>query len=374
MIDAMRLVDHHVHGVLTSSPTDLELCGMLSESHTRPGTVGQSFRSPLGISIRRWCAPLLDLPTSCSAQAYLDRRAELGNRRVNEILLKAAGVDVFLVDSGHGTSQVSSPQALAASSGSEAIEVLRLESLLEQVAASGIDAAGFGDEFRFRLEAALPSIAGLKSIVAYRYGLDFDPAHPTDGEVTAAASRWLSEIAATGAVRVTDPVLLRFAIWTGIETRLPLQLHIGFGDSDLDMRRCNPLLLTDFFEALRNTDAKVMLLHCYPFHREAGYLAHVYPAAYMDVGLAINHLGPSSHTVIAESMELAPFDKILYSSDAWGPAELHYLGARLWRNGTVGVLRRWLAQGDCSIADAEDIAVSIGRSNALSAYGLDRTR
>ena len=28
-----------------------------------------------------------------------------------------------------------------------------------------------------------------------------------------------------------------------------------------------------------------------------------------------------------ESLELAPFGKVLFSSDAWGPPELHHLGA-----------------------------------------------
>ena len=71
----------------------------------------------------------------------------------------------------------------------------------------------------------------------------------------------------------------------------------------------------------------MLLLHCYPYHRQAGYLAQVFPHVYFDVGLAVNHTGLSSPAVVAESLELAPFAKILFSSDAYGPAELHYLGA-----------------------------------------------
>src|SRR5262249_59315655 len=75
----------------------------------------------------------------------------------------------------------------------------------------------------------------------------------------------------------------------------------------------------------------LMLLHCYPYHRQAGYLAHAYPHVYVDVGLAINHVGARAPAVVAESLELAPFGQVLFSSDAWGPPELHYLGALLWR-------------------------------------------
>ena len=52
-----------------------------------------------------------------------------------------------------------------------------------------------------------------------------------------------------------------------------------------------------------------MLLHCYPFHREAGYLAQVFPHVYFDVGLAVNYTGRAAGAVLAESLELAPFGK-----------------------------------------------------------------
>ena len=76
-----------------------------------------------------------------------------------------------------------------------------------------------------------------------------------------------------------------------------------------------------------------MLLHCYPYHREAGYLAHCFEHVYADVGLAINYTGAQATQVIAESLELAPFHKALFSSDAWGAAELYSLGSILFRDG-----------------------------------------
>lgn len=49
-----------------------------------------------------------------------------------------------------------------------------------------------------------------------------------------------------------------------------------------------------------------MLLHCYPFVREAGYLAQVYPHVYLDTGAAGHWAGLSSPAVISESVEMAP--------------------------------------------------------------------
>ena len=74
-----------------------------------------------------------------------------------------------------------------------------------------------------------------------------------------------------------------------------------------------------------------MLLHNYPYHREAGYLAQVFPHVYLDVGLATHNVGRRASAVLAEALELAPYGKFLYSSDAFGLPELYYLGAALFR-------------------------------------------
>jgi predicted TIM-barrel fold metal-dependent hydrolase len=122
---------------------------------------------------------------------------------------------------------------------------------------------------------------------------------------------------------------------------------------------------------IENTGVDILLLHCYPYHRQAGYLAQVFGHVYFDVGLAINYTGARSQAVIAESLELAPFGKILFSSDAWGPAELHYLGAELWRKGTANLLARWVDDGEWSLEDAIRVARMIGRDNAIRVYRLD---
>jgi predicted TIM-barrel fold metal-dependent hydrolase len=67
---------------------------------------------------------------------------------------------------------------------------------------------------------------------------------------------------------------------------------------------------------------------------------------------------------------VAPFAKQLYSSDAWGPPELHFLGATLWRKAITEVFGRWVADGDWSAADAVRVAGMIGRDNARRVYGL----
>ena len=99
-----------------------------------------------------------------------------------------------------------------------------------------------------------------------------------------------------------------------------------------------------------------MLLHCYPYHRQAGCLANVFPHVYMDVGEALNHAGARSAAVLAEAMELTPFHKMLYSSDAFGLPELHYLGAAGFRRDLARVTGAFVADGAWSVADADRVA------------------
>lgn len=232
-----------------------------------------------------------------------------------------------------------SPEQMGERAGARYAEVVRLERIAGEVAGE-VAAADFLAAFRERLDLAPTRAVGVKSIAAYRGGLDIDPRRPADGDVARAVERWTAG-AGRAPLRLADPVLVRFGWWEAIERVVPLQLHIGYGDTDVDLHRCNPLLLTDLLRMSRGSGTSVLLLHCYPFHREAGYLAHVFEHVYSDVGLAVNYTGAQSAQVIVESLELTPFHKALFSSDAFGAAELFYLGALLFRRGLGRALDTW---------------------------------
>ncbi|MEV8631926.1 amidohydrolase family protein [Streptosporangium sp. NPDC051023] len=369
-IEAIPLVDHHVHGALATDVSRREFEELITESNRPvPGWMTQ-FDSQVGFAILRHCAPVLGLVPHAAPEAYLARRAELGADEVNKRLLAAGGIGHFLVETGYRGEEILDPAGMSAVAGRPADEVVRLEAVAERVVADGTDAAGFAARFETALGERSRTARGLKSIVAYRHGLDFDPRPPTSNEVTAAAGRWLRTVERTGTIRVDDPVLLRHLIWKGIERGLPLQFHIGYGDPDVDLHRSDPLLLRGLIELAEPSGVPLLLLHCYPFHRNAGFLAQVYPNVYFDVGLGVNYTGARSVAVVAESLELAPFAKILFSSDAWGPAELHHLGALLWRRAMTRVLSGFVADGEWSRAQAVRVATMIGAENARRVYGL----
>jgi hypothetical protein len=369
--DAVPLVDHHVHGATRDDLDDDLFLSMITESD-RPGAPGTSqWDSQVGFAIRRWCAPLLDLEPHAPGQAYLSRRRELGAAEVNRRLLRACGVADWLVDTGFGADQLLDVPAMAQVSGARAREVVRLEAIAEQLAGSGVDAADYGAALARAVAGAVQGGAiGTKTVLAYRTGFDIDHARPSPEAVTTAAAAWLAEVTGTGVARLTDPTLIAHGVWTALDAGLPLQVHVGLGDTDLDLHRVNPLLLTPLLRASEQLGTPVLLLHCWPFHREAGYLAQMFPHVYFDLGLAINYLGAQSRQVVAESLEVAPFGKQLYSSDAWGPAELHVLGARLWRRAITAVTAEWVADGDWAPADAARVVALIGAENARRIYPL----
>jgi uncharacterized protein len=396
-VGTLALVDHHVHQALGSDVPRAAFEEQITESD-RPAPPGTTqFDSQLGFAIRRWCAPVLGLPPSAPAEDYLARRAELGPEQATGLLLRATGVACFLIDTGFVLDTMLSLPEMAAASGAEAAEIVRLEQVAEQVIAAGDGtAAGFADRYRAALWDRTRNALGLKSIMAYRHGLDFDPGPPAPAAVTEAAGRWLRDIEAGGAVpargdtppprgqapgphgpepvRVTDPVLLRHVLWAGIDRGLPVQFHTGFGDPDCDLRRSDPLWLRGFLERCEPRGVPIMLLHCYPFHRNAAALAQAYPHVYLDVGMTLHYVGARAAAVVAESLELAPFAKVLFSSDAAGPAELHYLGALLWRRATADVLGGWVESGDWSAGDAIRVARMIGAENARRVYRLPERR
>jgi predicted TIM-barrel fold metal-dependent hydrolase len=370
--ESLALVDHHVHGAAAGPLDGPGIEWMLTEA-AAPAPPGLTmWDTPLGFAIRRWCAPLLDLEASVPAAQYVARRTELGPDEVNRRFLMAARVDAWLVDTGYLTDQVMTPGQLAAASGAPALEIVRLEAVAERVVLAGGGAAGFADAFAAALDAAFAGGAvGLKSIVAYRYGLDFDPAEPSGAEVSDAAGRWLAAIEADpAAIRLADPVLLRHVIWAGVRTGRPLQFHVGLGDPDARLHRADPGHLHEFLIATQHAGTPVMLLHCYPYHRQAACLANVFPHVYLDVGEALNHVGASSAAVLAEALEVAPFHKQLYSSDAYGLAELHYLGAAGFRRDLDRVIGGFIADGAWSRGDGERVAQLIGAENARRVYGL----
>jgi hypothetical protein len=370
LVDDLSLIDHHCHGVardpLDRAAFEAQLCEAAGPSRWH----GSLFDSQVGFAVRRVCAPLLDLPTHAPADDYLARRAELGADEVNRRLVTSTGITEFLVDTGYLGDMVTSPAELGQLGAATARPIVRLETVAEQVITTST-AAGFADAYRAALADAATDAVGLKSIAAYRVGLDLDPRRPEAHDVEGAASRWRTDLDNGAPLRMADEVLTRFVFWTGIDLGKPVQFHVGYGDADIDLHRCDPLLLTPLLRATTGTGVPIMLLHNYPFHRHAGYLAQVFDHVFVDVGLTMQGVGNRAREVLAELFELAPFGAVLFSTDAFGLAELYAVSTALFREALDGFLGAGVSDGSWSHEDARRIARMVCADNARRAYGLD---
>ena len=248
-------------------------------------------------------------------------------------LLRATNTDLLLVDEGFpppGAGTTTSE--LGELAGCKARPVMRIESVAERAGVEGVrEAVG---------RARSRGYVGLKTIAAYRGGLDLD-ASPTPVRTALLAALEANE--ATG-----DP--------------LPVQVHTGFGDSDLLLPAADPGLLRPLVERFGQTTW--VLLHCYPFVREAGWLAHVYANVYFDLSLTIPHVARPA-AALHEALELAPASKLLYASDASRTPELYLLAARAWREALAEVLPTLLPEDAAAHA-----ARLILRENARAVYRL----
>ncbi|MEV4114363.1 amidohydrolase family protein [Nonomuraea sp. NPDC049695] len=366
------LVDHHCHGVRRDDLSRARFELLINEggSPAPPGTT--HFDTPFGAAVRRWCAPVLDLEPHAPPAVYLSRREELGAAEVNRRLLAGAGVVAFLVDTAPGAEdmEVLTATEMGRHGGAAADELVRIEQIERDVAETAQLAVDYLDALDEELAARAARAVGLKTVIGALCGLDFDPSRPSRGSVIAAANRRLSDPKRP----LTDEVMLRHLLWSAVdvarERGLPVQFHTGFGGSGLDLHRTDPGRLGEFAGMLQPLSVPLILLHCYPYHRQAAYLAGVYPHVYVDVGLALPHTAAASARVVDELLELAPFHKQLFGSGCHSVAETGYLGALSFRRALGAALASRLASGEWSPADAARVAHMIGSGNARRVYRL----
>ncbi|MEZ0094040.1 amidohydrolase family protein [Streptacidiphilus sp. EB129] len=369
----MRLIDQHCHSVVHDDLPDPAFASLLTESDRPPADGTSPWDSSLGLAVRRWCPPLLDLDPYPSPGDYLDRRRELGPAESTRRLLRGAGLETCCIDTGLDTAAgaaLLSLDGFATASGSAVREVVRLEQIAEQ-ASPGSSAATWAGQVDAALAAAVRDrrAVAVKSVLAYRHGLDITATRPAPAEVANAASEYLSAAERHGSLRLDHPVLLRHLLWTAVDLGLPIQLHTGFGDPDLTLHRADPSLLTDFVRAVEPHGVPLVLLHCYPYHRQAAWLAQSFPHVYCDLGLTLGHTGLGARPVLAETLELAPYGKVLFSTDAFGLPELYVVGVAAFRDAVAAWTAALHATG-CPAPDSDRLAALIGADNSRRLYGL----
>jgi hypothetical protein len=308
--------------------------------------------------------------------AVLAARQKYDDRSLVRQYLQAANFAVLFLDKGYPPQQLLLSDAEHAElAGCRVAPMLRVELLMQELIARHDTLSAVVEA----LKAALNDVRGqgyvaLKSIVAYRTGLDIRTWNNDDVNTAFAEAR--REAQAKGAVRLGyKPLLdtlLHVVFAEAARQELPIQFHTGYGDTDADMLLANPLNLRAVLERKEYRAMPVVLLHeSYPYTRQGAYLAAVYEHVYFDLSYGIPFLGYSEMLEFTRAaFDVAPFSKLLYSSDGVGVPELHWLSARDGRKILGQALGERVANGELDVAGAEAAGVAVLRDNALRLYGL----
>jgi uncharacterized protein len=370
-LDALPAIDQHAHNIVRAAIADAwPYTASFTEAHA-PALIETHARHTL--FFRRSLRDIAGL-LGCAAdeQAILERRRALGLEKLTACCLAAANLQAILLDDGF-QSDVIHPIAWHAQF-LPVRRLLRIEALAEQLFGECESFDDFEDRFRTHLDPVPEGVVGLKSIACYRTGLDI---RPVDRATAQDDFTLLKKSTGTAPLRLTSKPLIDYLLGVALaiasRQRIPVQLHTGFGDPDLDLRLANPLHLRALLEDPRHRDAPLVLLHAsYPFTREAGYLASVYPQVYIDMGLAVPFLGVSGmHETVRQLLELAPASKVLFSSDAHNIPELFYLGALWGRRILARVLTQAIRDSDLTVSEADEFACLILADSARTLYRLE---
>ncbi len=288
-------------------------------------------------------------------------------------LIAAAHIAAMLVDTGLREAENYTLEEQRAFLPCALYEVLRLETLIEQLLVETNSFTELEEAYRARLaDARARGIVAFKSIAAYRGGLPFLPRSRAEAADAYPALR--ARARQEGRVRLTDRTLLEYLGRIGLEVaaaqELPVQFHTGFGDDDLYLRLANPLHLRPLLqeEALRG--ASFVLLHTYPYCREAGYLASLYSNVFVDLSLTIPFTAHGGTPALRAALELAPTSKVMLATDAFSFPELFYLGSLYIRQSLESALRTLQADGWLEAKQAERAARQMLYENAASLYGV----
>ncbi len=357
-------IDQHAH-LLTGPDARIGLRDVLTESDDADQIDAVGDHPAFQRALRDLGEVLGVEPTEAAIAAV--RRDDFAGHTAR--LLDACRLAAMFVDDGFRTEGTLSLTEHAAVVGCPVRRIVRVETEAESAAAGWPPLA----ECRAHLQQAIADAVaagavGLKTIAAYRCGLDLPP--PSIDTASAAYDTWRR----SGSDRLRDATLISLFLADALEAAgdgVPLQVHSGLGDRDQMLAGADPALLQPPIDHGMLSHVPVVLLHCYPFVRHAGYLASIYPNVHLDLSLSLTLVPHRGAELVAEALELAPPTKLLFATDASRLPEMFLLGTRSWRESLARALGDLVDDDFADERRALEWATLILADNARRVYGDD---
>jgi len=373
-LSTVPLADNHCHGIYRrQTPADVTAWqGLFTESsdfgmRSKHVTTTLFYRR-----LVREMATFFDCePTE---QAILTARQQLGEIDLIRNFLRAANFDILFIDKGYPPQDLLLSDATVSDlANCRVAPILRVELLMQRLITENTNLSAVVEALRAVLnEVRGQGYVALKSIVAYRTGLDIRSWTINEVEESFALAR--REVQEKGSIRLAQKPLLDTLLHVTFEEaarqELPIQFHTGYGDTDADMLLANPLNLRAVLERREYRAMPVVLLHeSYPYTQQGAYLATVYENVFFDLSYGIPFLGYHEMLQFSRAaFSVAPYSKLLYSSDAVGVPEIHWVSALFGRRILGQVLGECVANGELSPTQAEQAGAAVLHDNAIQLY------
>ena len=389
-VDHLPVVDVHCHPFLNRGAvsveefTDLTAFGGGTRAYLEQGGVpwSEDVRDELQRGKRNtlyFKRMTLDLARFFGVEPELDAVLEARNAAVTAgyteyvaKLYEDAGLDTLIFDFG-----IPLPMLDIATVRSElpveVVPVFRIEPLIAELLKTDIGWAEFQRRYDDTIADALTNqgFKGVKSIIAYRTGLDVSPLSRTPDQGLQALDAIRRGLGGGSMKKLRDHLLCR-ALELCMEHDVPMQIHTGMGDFEVDLVLCRPGYLMDLLRFPAYRGCRVLLVHTgYPYHREAAYMANVLPRVWCDLSEGIPFAGNAAWEILRGVLAMAPLTKICYGSDGYKVPEIMYTSAKLGKQAVASVLAELVSDGMLTQCDAESAAGLILSGNARELYRLD---
>ncbi|KGO48554.1 Amidohydrolase 2 [Penicillium expansum] len=395
LIQSHPLIDHHAHNLLTrESATDYENYPLEAITSSADGRALENARTSLP-SLRaitqlselygRHCADWTDIKTARDQSVRED---------YDDLIRKSlSGTHALLLDDSLSDDEdIESASWHNSFTVSPTKRIVQIEALAEftvlQVSNARKNGESVWNNFRQRFQDALaealddPNVVGFKSEICCRTGLDIDPYSSDDTTLGGSLIRILDSGTTRSGFEVDDKQICDWIVQQTLKAisfkkkagvAKPLLFHTGLGDNRINLLRANPACLQPLIA--QYTSADIVLLHAgYPYTREVGYLASAYPNVYLDLGKVFPMVSREAQTkVLRESLEIAPTNRLLWSTGGQYHPETFWLANRQFRQALETVLVNYVQQGDFTTAQATKIAADVLFNNSNRLYSLDLT-
>lgn len=251
--------------------------------------------------------------------------------------------------------------------------MFRVEAALDPMIEAGLGAQEILDGVSDAISAAAATGAvACKTVLAYRTGLAVDATATLLDAQASLNTPHNDALPIRRRGKALRDLVLRQTLAQCGDLELPLQVHTGYGDSELRLADADPLGLDDILRTPEGQHAQVVLIHAaYPWHEKVAYLAAARTSVWAEFSL-VNLLNPAtSARRLLELIELAPTTRILVGSDGHGPPETHWFALTVLRQAWAQVRTQLDALTRPSWLD--EVEHNIFANNARTLYRLSST-